>query len=113
MGLTNSAYICQRVTDMIMYIYHAEGYNGLNYLDDLASAETEQLAMQAYTILGDILKCAGAKESVKKACPPNTKMVFLGMLTDTILMQVSLTEDRIDEVQQELCNWIQKYLATK
>ena len=63
---------------MIIYIYNSEGYQGLNYLDDLASTKIKQLAEQAFTILGDILKSAGAKESLDKALIPSTRMVFLG-----------------------------------
>ena len=59
MGLTNSAYICQRVTDAIIYIYEKEGYSGLNYLDDLASAENEKKAEQAFQVMGLILDSAG------------------------------------------------------
>ena len=105
MGLTNSAYICQRVTDMLIFIYHSEGYTGLNYLDDLASAEVEALAMQAYEVLGDILSCAGVQESAEKASPPSTRMVFLGMLLDTLLMRVELTPDRLKDVACELQKW--------
>ena len=58
-GLTNSAHICQHVTDMLIYIYNSEGYSGLNYLDDLVLAETEALAEQTYATMGDILSCVG------------------------------------------------------
>ena len=77
MGLSNSAFICQQVTDMIMYIFKQEGYDGTNYLDDLAAAELLELAQQAYQILADILVACGAQETEVKAIPPSTCMLFL------------------------------------
>ena len=108
MGLTNSAYICELVTDMIMYVYGMEGYQGLNYLDDLAGCKTEQLAEQAFVILGDILKEMGVKESEDKACPPNVRMIFLGLIIDTILMRIEISSERMSEIRTELSKWLHK-----
>ena len=112
MGLTNSAYICQRVTDMIMYIYRKEGYAGTNYLDDLAAAEIQALAQQAYDILADILKCAGAQEACAKVIEPSTCMLFLGILIDTVLMRLSIVPERMHGIRQELKLWLHKQTTT-
>ena len=93
MGLKNLAFICQMVTDTIMYIYNKEGYEGVNYLDDLGNAEVEQLAWQAYEVLGEILQSLGVIESVDKACPPSTLVVFLGILFNTVLMRIEITKE--------------------
>ena len=52
MGMRSAAYICQRVTNAISFIMFKLGIAILNYLDDLASAETEQNAQFAYNTLG-------------------------------------------------------------
>ena len=39
MGSKSAAYRCQHTTDAVIYIFEQEGYQGLNYLDDLGSAE--------------------------------------------------------------------------
>ena len=39
MGLRIACYICQRITNALIYIYKHLGYEGINYLDDLGAAE--------------------------------------------------------------------------
>ena len=112
MGLKNSAYICQRVTDMIMYIFRQEGYDGTNYLDDLAAAEVVEIAQQAYQILSDILREAGALEAESKAIPPSTCMLFLGILIDTVLMRLSIDKDRMKLIIRELEQWLYRDTTT-
>ena len=108
MGLTNSAYIMQRVSTMIIYIFKSEGYDGTNYLDDLAAAEIEQFAYQAYQIMSDILTDSGAKEALHKAIAPSTCMLFLGILIDTILMRLKIDPVRLAEIKKELMEWMQR-----
>ena len=112
MGLTNSAMIYDKVSSMFMYIFKIEGHEGLNYLDDLAGAENELIADQAFSVLQDILACAGAKESLHKACSPSTRMLFLGILIDTILMQIEIDPERMAEIRGELLKWLGKHDTT-
>ena len=91
---------------MIMFIYQSEGYDGTNYLDDLAGAEVQQLACQAYQILSDILVEAGAEEAISKAITPSTCMLFLGILIDTILMRLQIDPQRMQEIRNELRKWL-------
>ena len=39
MGLKLAAYICQRVTNAVVYVHRSFGYWSINYLDDFGSAE--------------------------------------------------------------------------
>ena len=55
----------------------------LNYLDDLASAEHKHWADFSYKTLKAILHKCGIEESQDKACPPSTRMTFVGVLFDT------------------------------
>ena len=112
MGLVNSCMICQLVSDFIIYIYEQEGYNGSNYLDDLAAAEIQQIAQQAYQILADILQECGAQEAVAKAIAPSTCMLFLGILINTVLLTLQIDSARMAEIQQELVKWANKKTAT-
>ena len=54
-----------------------------NYLNDFASCATWDMAKHDFEMVGDILKNCGLAESIDKACPPSTEMVFLGVLFDT------------------------------
>ena len=66
----------------------------LNYLDDLAGAETPERAWTAYSLFDSMLKTAGFKGSAHKACPPSTKMVFVVILFDTEKMTLEITQER-------------------
>ena len=112
MGLKNSAYLCQKVTDMLIYLFQQEGFDGTNYLDDLAATELEALAEQAYYVMADILEQAGALEAWEKAIPPATRMLFLGILLDTIRMRLEIDSNRLQDIRSELAMWLHKDSAT-
>ena len=96
MGLTSASYICQRVTNAIAYIMFKIGILVLNYLDDFASAETQDRAEFAYQTLGTILEKCGIEESKEKACPPSTIMTFVGVLFNTETLTIEITPERLE-----------------
>lgn len=54
MGLTSASHICQRVTNAVAFIMFKIGILMLNYLDDFASAKTQNKAEFAYQTFGAI-----------------------------------------------------------
>ena len=66
MGLRSSAFICQRVTNAITYMMFQVGVAILNYLDDLAGAETPDRSSVAYSLFDSMLRTAGFIESTHK-----------------------------------------------
>ena len=93
MGSKLAAYCCKCTTDVVIYIYHNKGFDGLNYLDDLGSAEVEELAEMAFNCLGQIMQKIGIEESVSKAQPPACLASFLGVLYDTVNVTLTITPD--------------------
>ena len=106
MGLRSAAYICQRVTNAVRYMCEQEGFTLTNYLDDFAGCENWEDADLAFRTSGEILDKCGLRESVDKACPPATKMVFLGVLFDTDNLTLEITPDRLVEIELELDTWV-------
>ena len=78
MGLRSAAYLCQRFTTALAFLFFKLGYAAVNYLDDFGGAEVPERAQEAYQALGDLLSQAGIEESVEKACPPSTCSPILG-----------------------------------
>ena len=99
MGSRSSAFCCQRTTNAIMYIFAKNHFHGLNYLDDLGGAETEDRVEMAFETLGDILKKIGIQESENKVVRPTTNEPFLGVWYDTINMIMHITPDRCNELK--------------
>ncbi len=112
-GLRSAAMICQRVTDAVSYIMGIKGVNIINYLDDFGGAEIPGKAHSAFDALGDTLRELGLQESLEKASPPSTEMDFLGVLFDTVDMEMKVTPDRMKEVSAILDVWAQKTSATR
>ena len=69
--------------------------------------------MQSFTALGELLLDLGLKESASKAHPPSTAMPYLGILFNTVTMQMSIPPEKVAEVQEEVSLWVRKKTATK
>ena len=112
MGLINSALICQEISSAIVFIYGKEGFQAINYLDDLGGAEEQQLAVQAFEVLSLVLQSLGVKEAEAKAHPPGMWVVFLGILINTYLMRLEIEPQRLEEILEELGEWLYRRTAT-
>lgn len=112
MGLRSSAHICQRVTSTIVFMMKQCGHAIVNYLDDLAGAESPELADSVFELLRKLLEHCGLEESVDKACPPSTVMCFLGVEFNTHELTLSVTAERVLEILQLVQSWLEKSDAT-
>ena len=108
MGLRSAAYICQRITNAVRFMCEQRGLTVTNYLDDFAGCENWNNAERAFHTVGEILDKCGLAESVDKACPPSTKMVFLGVLFDTDKLTLEITPDRLLEIEEDLDSWLSR-----
>lgn len=113
MGLRSAAYICMRTTNAIKFICQKNGISILNYLDDLAGCEFSDQSDQAFELLGRLLAKCGFEESIEKATPPDTRMLFIGILFDTDNFTISIDENRLQEIHLLVLNWLQKQVTDK
>ena len=112
MGSKSAAYCCQRTTDCITYMHQQNGYDNLNYLDDLGAADEEETASNAFISMEKLLEEIGIKESKKKACIPAVICIFLGILFNTVTMTMEITPDRMEEIELLLDEWEVKEKCT-
>ena len=108
MGLRTAGIACQRATNILVYICKQSGVEILNYLDDLRGAEVEERAQWTFEFLGELLKKLGFTESVAKACAPATRMVFLGIMFDTVKMVMEVIPERVQDTLEEVARWVTK-----
>ncbi|XP_063418371.1 uncharacterized protein LOC134701158 [Mytilus trossulus] len=113
MGLRSAAYICMRTTNAIAFMCQNLGIDILNYLDDLVGCDSPSSSDDAYCKLGLILQNCGIEESFEKACPPSTKMMFIGILFDSENMTISIDTQRLSEILQLVSNWLCNTNCTK
>ena len=114
MGLRSAAMACQRVTNAVCFMLSRVGCNVLSYLDDFMGISVPRSAFDDYAFTGSLIQALGLHESSHKACPPSTRVTCLGVLFDTINFTMSVTPDRLLELQTDLLpTWITKKSATK
>ncbi len=108
MGLRSAAFICQRVTNAVNFILQNHDVSVVNYLDDFGGADTPDSAHSSYKKLGEVLQECGLKEAEEKACPPCTRMLFLGILFDTNTLTLEIDQSRIAECTSLFDSWMKK-----
>ena len=120
-GCRHAGYCGQWLTSAVSYIHARLGlektqklFNILNYADDFAGAEsTFETAKLSFETLGKLLSELGLEESVAKACPPSTTMVYLGVKFDTVTMSMYVDDEKVIELKAELVKWSRKTVAKK
>lgn len=113
MGMRSACQACQRMTNGVSYAMSQMGYNCVNYIDDLAGAGGLEGAWSAYYALQDLLLSLGLVESLDKAQPPSTSMVFLGILFNTVSGTLEIPVDKMVEIEQVLAIWEGKEYASR
>ncbi|XP_071177827.1 uncharacterized protein [Mytilus edulis] len=112
-GLRTEAMATQRTTNDIMYMYRNMGYNGVNYIDDIGSAETTEFAGNGFHILKTLIDDLGFKVAEQKCCAPDTNMIFLGKQFDTVNMTISIPNDKLCEIKGVIEKLLTKKTITR
>ena len=121
-GLRHSGLQGQRITDALSWIHRRLGlesdgevmFNCINYCDDLGGAEsTKSRADLSFTKLLGLLEDLGLAESVEKAVPPCTSMVYLGVQFDSVTMTMSVPPGKLAELKEEIERWNRKSTTAK
>ena len=113
MGQRNAGVGCSRVTNAVMFIHAKHGHHGTSYLDDLIGVSEPCFATAAYDDLGNLLHQLGLVENIPKACPPAVKQTVLGVLVNTETMTISVTDERMSEINILLGKWREKKTCNK
>lgn len=74
-------------------------------MDDFAGAEHPGRALLAFSQLKRVLQECGLEESEKKACPPSTRMEFLGIVADSVSLTLEIPKDKMLDITRILEEW--------
>ena len=113
MGMRNSPYIAQRISDAIRFLHKCMGFFMLNYVDDFLGAELAEHIWQAYKYLTQLLEEIKIGISKEKLVPPTTRLEFLGITFDSDKMTMELPQDKVEDLQVELGSWLYKTMASR
>ena len=121
-GLRHSGLQGQKITDALSWIHRRRGletaqetkFNVVNYSDDLGGCETDlDRAKESFTQLKWLMEDLGLVESSKKAEPPSTQLVYLGVMFDSIAMEMRVPPDKLAEIKSEIGQWVRKTTITR
>ena len=113
-GLRTSSLFMQRTSEAISFIHGKAGFFSRPYLDDFGGAErTYEQAFKALSSLQGILRELGVREAIHKVCGPTQRMVWLGLLYNTIDMTISIPEEKLLEIMELLKVWEGRQRATR
>ena len=84
-----------------------------NYIDDLLYCGLPSKIHSAYEFLFQLLQELGLDISDKKLHPPDTQVVCLGILFDTVNRTISIPPKKSQEIIQTCKKWSDKRYCTK
>ena len=113
MGMRSAPSCCQRVISAIRFIHMKSGYWLMNYIDDFIGAERWTMVWDSYYKLGQLFSKLGAVEALSKASQPDTQVVCLGTLVDTLSMTIQVMPERLVEIMHILQQWRHREFATR
>ena len=106
--------IFTRITDSVSRFMSASGYFCVNYLDDfLVMAETKEQCAEAQLALHKLLRDLGFYISYNKVRSPSTCQRYLGIDINSVTMKLSLPEDKILHLKEDLTFFDGRRKATK
>ena len=114
-GLRSATLACQRTTNAIAHIFYSVYHHQcVNYIDDFGGVESSHDdALQAFQELETLFNRLGLESSPGKDCPPSTRMVFLGLIYDTVTMTLEVPEDKLSRASALIRLWLSSPRTTK
>ena len=113
-GLRSAAMCMQRTSEAICYMHEKEGFLSRPYLDDFGGAEAgEERALRALRTLQAIMRELGVAEAEHKVHLPAQRMVWLGIIYDTVDMRMSIPQDKMAEIMEVLQQWDGRTMTTQ
>ena len=90
------------------------GFKCIVYLNDFyLCAETEPACQQAYDVLTALLVSLGFTLNISKLVPPCTRLIFSGIEIDTCTQTLSIPQDKLTVLREDILAWQGKKSASK
>ena len=85
----------------------------MNYVDDFFGVGTPRDACHAYDALYSVLETLGLNISAKKLIVPGTKSVCLGVVFDTEKGEISIPDEKLTQIIQNVDAWRSKSFCSR
>ena len=115
-GLRSAPKIFNALADALEWCVSQEGVSPIyHYLDDFAviGPPDSTRCLDALHTLSRVCSELGVPLAQEKQDGPTTKIVFLGILIDTVRQELRLPEDKLKRILETVTHWIGKKACTK
>lgn len=114
-GAKCAPYVFTQLGNFITRCMNRRGYHGvLNYIDDfICFGDSFKHCQQVQMVLINLLRCLGFHISWKKCSSPSQRTRYLGLIFDSIKMQLILPDDKLHKLHAELAYFDGKSRATR
>ena len=90
------------------------GFKCIVYLDDFyLCSETKRASQQAYDVLTALLVSLGFTINIRKSVSPCTRLIILGIEIDTCTQTLSIPQDELTMLREDILAWQGKKAASK
>lgn len=104
----------QRVSEALCELSHNQGHQVLAYVDDFGGVQAcKAHAEEAFETFNRNCQRVGLKVAAEKSASPSQKMEWLGFEVDTVALTITIPENKLREVIEEVTNWESKKVASK
>ena len=103
----------QGISDVIHFELCQHGFKVVNYIDYLWGVGTLEVAQRSFDNLCDLLQHLGLTISKKKLISPCTDVVCLGVHINTEKGTISIPDEKVSQIKQNVTNWLAKTGCTK
>ena len=114
-GLRSAPKIYTAVADAMQWILGKEGVDVIHYLDDffMVGAPNSGQCEHSLRVSQEWCGRLGIPVAFHKTEGPVTRMVFLGIELDTVLMSLRLPDGKLERLQKEIQRWSVRKACTK
>ena len=115
MGLSSSPYVFSKISDFVVRCAVREGTGRVvNYLDDFCVISSDFAeGCRDQSVIMAILRRLGFHISFSKLVSPSTSARFLGIIIDTVSLEMSLPQDKLDKLVAILRHFKGRRKATR
>ena len=113
MGLRSADIACQRPTSAVSWISRQQGRSLFNYLNDFIGVSSPSTATSDFQSLRELLTSLGLQESSEKSYSPSPVMICLGVQLDKNNFTLSVSTERLCEIETLLGRWLTKRTVKK
>lgn len=105
-GCRSSGAAQQRVSRAVCHVMKQAGHTVLAYVDDFGAVDhSKQKAQEGFETFKQTCVDLGLKISEEKSCGPSQIMEWLGFMFNTQDMTITVPENKLQEILQEIREW--------